>query len=278
MATVAEGQRTAGEAIRRDARVLKAAARRLRFEAGSAWQRIAKLRYGTARNGLKGLIKRLREKRDEKRDHLATSFNRLGRVLAEFCTFSWNCRIVACGVAALVAAVHGFVLRVDDPILNVALSGVHEDVWTLVYVGLGAMVFLASALRRREYSIGDSAEESLHYWNRSVRRIGAESKLPVSFLAGFKRRSRWAVILYGLLLLVPVATSCNWPVSGTALDPLRDLSAPQWNPHFFWGFTLDCAILLVLVVAFLLPAGWVLCRLAHIPQDASARLIHELAG
>ena len=268
MAAVAQGQRTAGEEIRRDARFLKAAARRLRFEAGSAWERIAKLQYGTARNGLKGLIKCLQKKRNNTRDQLVASFNRLGQVLAKFFTPDWNWRIVACGLAALVAAVHGFVLRVDDPILNVALSGVHKDVWTLVYVGLGAMVFLASALEESEYS-KDDWEEKLQYWNSKARRSEAESKQPVSLLGGLKRRSYGAVGFYALLLLVPIATSCNVLLPEPAVDALRS-PAPPYDPHVLGGATtLNHAILLLLVVAFIFPAVWVAGHLMKRRQDAS---------
>ena len=186
-ASAAEAMGTVAKVVRRDARE--------RFEAAYALPRIAVLRYGTARAGLKCLIMWLREKRGKKRDALATSFNRLGRVLAEFCTFSWNWRVVACGVAALAAAVHGFVARVDDPIMNVALSGVSEDVWTLVYVGLGAMIFLASALQWGEYSIGKSAEKSLRYWIRRARRRGTESKWSLRYWIRRARRrgteSKW---------------------------------------------------------------------------------------
>ena len=267
-ASAAEAMRAAAKAVRRDAKALKAAARELRFEAASALQEIAGLRYETARDGLACLIKCLRKKRDKKRDHLATSFNRLGRVLAKFCTLSWNGQVLACGVAALVAAVHGFIVRVDDPILNVALSGVGEDVWTLVYIGLGAMVFLASALEEKNYSIGKRAED-LRYWNKKARRIGTESKRPVSLLAGLKRRSRLAVFFYVLLLLMVIATSCNAPVPGLALDALRNSAAPPWNPLVLGVITLDHAILLVLVVAFVLPAGWVLWHLQQVPKDGS---------
>ena len=270
-ARAAEAMRAAAKAVRRDAKALKAAARELRFEAASALQEIAGLRYETARDGLACLIACLIKKRNKKRGDLATSSNRLGRVLAEF-TFPWNGLVLACGVAALVAAVHGFVVRVDDPILNVALSGVSEDVWTLVYVGLGAMVFLASALKAKEYSIGKQAEESLLYWNKKARRSGTESKRPGSLLAGLKRRSRWAVGCYVLLLLVVllIAMSGNAPVLGPELSALRNPAAPPWNPHVVLGvLTLDRAILLVLLVAFFLPAGWVLWHLLQVRQDGS---------
>ncbi|MCY4574590.1 MAG: hypothetical protein OXF01_17555 [Gemmatimonadetes bacterium] len=283
MGTVAEALRAAAKAVRRDgrelrrdgrelrwnARQLRWNARELRFGAASSLQGIAVLRYGTARVGLKCLIMWLREKRDEKRDHLATSFNRLGRVLAEFFTLSWNGRVVACGFAALAAAVHGFVARVDDPIMNVALSGVSEDVWTLVYVGLGAMVFLASALQWGEFSIGESAEQSLLYWNEKTRRIGTESIRPVSLLDRLKRRSRRAVGCYVLLLLVPIATSCNVPVLGPELVALRNPTTPPGNPHLWGSLTLDHAILSVLVVAFLFPAVWVRRHLKRMAKDGS---------
>ena len=258
-ASAAEAMGTVAKAVRQDARE--------RFEAAYALPRIAVLRYGTTRAGLKCLIMWLREKRGKRQDALATSFNRLGRVLAEFCTFSWNWRVVACGVAALVAAVHGFVARVDDPIMNVGLSGVSEDVWTLVYVGLGAMIFLASALQWGEYSI-ESAEKPLRYWIRRARRRTTESKRPLRLLAKLKSRSRWAVVWYSLLLLVPIATSCNVQVLGPELVALRHPATPPWNPHVL-GVPLDHAILVVLVVAFVLPAGWVLWCLQQMPEDGS---------
>ena len=268
MGTVAEALRAAAKAVRRDAKALKAA-RKLRFEAASALQEIAGLRYGTARAGLTCLIMWLDEEFGRKRDHLATSFNRLGRVLAEFCTISWNWRVFFCGFAALVAAVHGFVARVNDPIMNVALSGVSEDVWTLVYVGLGAMIFLASALQWGEYSIGEREEELL-CWNEKARRIGTENPNGVCLHANLKSRSHRAVYCYFLLLLVVVviAVSGDWPWFGPAFNALRNPATPPSNPHL-GSLTLDHVILLVLVVAFVCPALWILRHLKHMAKVGS---------
>ena len=271
MGTVAEALQAAAKAVRREAKALMASARELQFEARSALQGIAGLRYRIARNGLARLIACLLKEREAQREGLAASFNRLVRVLAEFATSPWNWRVLACGVAVLAAVVHGFVVRVNDPIMNVALSGVSEDVWTLVYVGLGAMVFLASALNAKEYSIGKRAEESLLYWDKKAKRSGTESNRPLSLLAGLKRDSRWAVFWYLFLLLVVVwsATSGSGPVPGPALNALQNPAPPPWNPDVLGVLTLDHAILLTLVVAFVLPAVWVLWHLKQVPQDGS---------
>jgi len=270
MGTVAEGLRRAAKAAQQDATALKAAGRELRFEAACALQRIAGLRYETARDRLACLIASLQEEGRKKRDHLATSFNRFGRVLAKFCTFTWDWRVVACGIAIWVAAVHGFIARVDDPILNVALSGVGEDVWSLVYIGLGAMVFLASALKAKEYSLGKRWEQSLLYWSRTARREGKGPKV-LSLLTGLKRRSQWAIGCYAFLLLVPVLTAASdvTPVFGPALDALRTPDPPAWNPQVVGVLTLDYVILLLLLVAFVLPAAWVLWHLTKLPENGS---------
>ncbi|MDE2783746.1 MAG: hypothetical protein OXK77_12380 [Gemmatimonadota bacterium] len=270
MGTVAEALRRAARATQRDATALKAAGRVLRFEAACALQRIAGLRYETVRDRLACLIASLQEEGRKKRDHLATSFNRFGRVLAKFCTFSWDWRVVACGIAIWVAAVHGFIARVDDPILNVALSGVGEDVWSLVYIGLGAMVFLASALKAKEYSLGKRWEQSLLYWSRRARREGMGPKaLPL--LPGLKRRSQWAIGCYAVLLLMVFLTATSYvtPVFGSALDALRTPDPPPWNPQVVGVLTLDYVILLLLLVAFVLPAAWVLWHLTELPESGS---------
>ena len=154
--------------------------------------------------------------------------------------------------------------------MNVALSGVSEDVWTLVYVGLGAMIFLASALKEEDYSIGESAKKSLLYWNEKARRIGTESKRPVCLLARLKSRSQRAVYCYFLLLLVVfvIAVSGDGPWFGPALNALRNSAAPPWNPHLR-VLTLDHTILLALLFAFLLPAWWVRRHLKHMAKDGS---------
>lgn len=271
MGTAAGALRAAAKAARWEARALRASTRELRVEAELALQNIARLRYDTVHNALSLLIARLRKGRDARRDHLATSFSRLGRVLASFCTLTWNWRVFACGFAALVAAVHGFVIRVDDPILNVALSGVSEDVWALVYVGLGAIVFLASALEAKEYSIGGRAGGSLLYWNKMARRIRTQSKRPVSLLTGLKRRLQWACRCYVLLLLVIIliATSGELRMLEGLLSALRHQAAPPVNPYAIGKLNLNYAILLFLLIAFFLPPLWVWSHLKRVPQDGS---------
>ncbi len=271
METVAGALRAAAKALRWEAKALRASTRELRVEAELALQRIARLRYDTVHNALSLLITRLQKERDKRRDHLATSFSRLGRVVASFCTLDLNWRVFACGFAALVAAVHGFVIRVDDSILNVALSGVSEDVWALVYVGLGTMVFLASALEAKEYSMGRRAGDSLRYWKKRSRRIRTQSKRPVFLLTGLKRRLQWACRCYVLLLVVIVliAMSGELPMLERLLSALRHQAAPPVNPYAMGRVELNFAILLVLIVAFSLPPLWVWSHLKRVPQDGS---------
>ena len=265
-----EAPRTASKVVRRDAKALKAAARELRSAAKCTLQRTVELRYWTACNGLTCLIMCLRAARDKKRDGLATSFNCSVRVLAKFCTDPWSWRVFTCGVAVSAAVVHGFIVKVNDPILNVVLAGVSEDVWALVYVGLATMVFLASALEAKKYTINNWLANSLSYWNGSARRSGTESKRSVSLLARLKHRSQGAVVCYVLLLLLVavIALNPNAPVLGAGLDALRNSAAPPRNPQFFGDITLDDVILLVLVV-FFLPACWIFRYVSQMAEDRS---------
>ncbi len=60
--------------------------------------------------------------------------------------------VFLCGIAMVAAVGHGFALRIDEPVLNDMFGlGVHEDLWALVYLGVTAVVFLASALRAEQH-------------------------------------------------------------------------------------------------------------------------------
>ena len=127
--------------------------------------------------------------------------------------------VFVCGLVVVAATIHAFALRVDDSVLNAALFGVQEDVWGLVYIGLGAMIFLASALGEGEYRIGDGIRKQLSYWVPKARRkAGADVGAEHSF---FEELQFWLLcaILFYIILLVFVIF--------VAIPPLFDSLLPS---------------------------------------------------
>ena len=174
--------------------------------------------------------------------------------------------VFVCGLAVAVATLHAFALRVDAPILNAVLFGVHEDVWALVYIGLGAMVFLASALGEGEYRIGDGIRRQLSYWvPKARRRPGTDARARRhSYFKGLKCWSLWAIRSYLMLLAVVFF------IAMLSLECVPSLEVPglleALRPSEASAAYLCPAFLLGLLVVFGLPV--ILVR-KNLPTDAA---------
>ena len=146
------------------------------------------------------------------------------------------------GAPFATALLHAFVLRVDEPALtDAALAGVHEDVWLLVHAGVGAMVFLAVALRREEFAVCRFARDSLNRLSRLR---------PTRWTSGSRRDmlKRNGLIWYtGLSVLAYVA-----------LLALTSVVAYGWESRVFLGVSSSLDALRVEDASRNREVGWIL--------------------
>ena len=169
--------------------------------------------------------------------------------------------VLACGIATAAVVVHGFSLEVNDPALNVVLSGVHEDVWLLVYVGVAAMVFLISALGKAGYEMDEGIEGRLSYWCPKARGRTADVP-PPNVLRSLRGCSLCAAVAHVLLLsmVALVALDIESRIAGLS-PPLDTLREPSGDPN--WPFFAS------LLVTFLLPAPLVLANLPPVTVEGA---------
>lgn len=169
--------------------------------------------------------------------------------------------LVVCGLAVVVAVVHAFVVRVDDDTLNVVLFNVHEDVWALVYGGLGAIIFLVSALGDRGFSICDATSKSLDHLTQKTRKsTDADTHaMRAKILRRLRSFSIGAVGLYAALLLAVAVVAID---IGSWLDTLHSNMVRLRDESHGILMAPNQRWLVLLLSLFFLPALQVV---AHLP-------------
>ena len=284
VAEAVEARTGAVAAIRREAKALKAHSKKLSLETRRLLCRMDRKKYETVEEGLGSVASGLHARRRETEGYISRSLRSFTKVLVKFGSLSWvpwkdrrqrdndpkeldPGTVFVCGLVVVAATIHAFALRVDDSVLNAVLFGVHEDVWALVYIGLGAMIFLASALGEGEYRIGDGIRKQLSYWVPKARRkVGADAGAKHSLFEELQFWSLCAILFY-ILLLVFVAFVAFPPLFDSLLPSLEAPGLLEaLGPSKKSTAYLCPAFLFGLLALFLLP---VILVVKNSPTDAA---------